>query len=398
MSSNPQVSNAVGSLFFDRAKNVPVSRQLSEQNLNAMIGTRFIPGCYRLVDLRPGRQCALPSSSLDQYLTHWGQELLQQVAPLCLEKISCFQYLKVNILLNYPPENDNRILLKLASLLDEINLCSEIPPAAICVSQAYPSIRQIGEMMEDTSDIAWMRFVCPTGKLLFRYMEPPCSAEVLTLISRTQRNLEWAVSTLDFPVFQKTLDDFFRQSSNIVGRHETRVMIRKVEQDMFDINRDLISAFTDADAAGHRIVTALRSATDLNTYTQTYRDHLVELFSHIQELSSCQLSRPIRQAELYARQNFARDIHLADAARFSGLSPAYLSSRFKQEVGIGFSDYVNQCRIEEAKNLLRLSSETVVSIAHHVGFSNPRYFSRVFSQLTGMKPSEYRQSQRSATE
>lgn len=394
MASASRLSNAVGALFFDSAKNVPASRHLSEQALNAMIGTQFSPGCYRLIALCPGRQCSLPASALDHHLTHWGQTLWERVQPLCLETISRFQYLKSHILLNYPSEKDGAILEVLTSVLDEINQCGEYPPAAICVSETYSSIQQIGQMLEETSNISWMRFVCPTGTLLFRHMEPPCPPEVLTFIQQTQRDLQWAVSTLDFPVFQKTLDDFLNRSDEIVGRHETRIMIRKVEQDMFDINHDLISAVTDADEAGQKIVTALRAATDLASYTRTYRDHLVELFSRILELSSSHLSRPIRQVERYVRQNFSQDIHLEDAARFSGLSPTYLSSRFKQETGVGFSDYVNQCRIEEAKRLLGFSSETVVNIAHQVGFSSPRYFSRVFTLHTGMKPTEYRQSRR----
>jgi two-component system response regulator YesN len=72
------------------------------------------------------------------------------------------------------------------------------------------------------------------------------------------------------------------------------------------------------------------------------------------------------------------------------LSPTYLSTLFKKEIGIGFSEYLISCRMEEAKKLLKTSDLSVNLIAEEVGYSDAKYFSKTFGKVVGLKPSEYR--------
>ena len=99
---------------------------------------------------------------------------------------------------------------------------------------------------------------------------------------------------------------------------------------------------------------------------------------------------PVREAKAYMTQHFAGNPTLEEVAGAVGMSPAYLSTLFKKEVGIGFTDYLTQLRCEEAKRLMRESDESMSLIAEKVGYQDAKYFSRIFRKTVGIKPSEYR--------
>ena len=103
-----------------------------------------------------------------------------------------------------------------------------------------------------------------------------------------------------------------------------------------------------------------------------------------------QSNRPVRLAKEYIEEHYMEPIRLEDVAGAVYLHPAYLSHIFKETVGIGFSDYVANCRLERAKYLLTHTNETIYSIARQVGYTEPRAFSKFFLKYVGIKPSNYR--------
>ena len=76
------------------------------------------------------------------------------------------------------------------------------------------------------------------------------------------------------------------------------------------------------------------------------------------------------------------------------LSPTYFSTLFKREVGMSFTAYVTQVRMEEAARLLRETDEKTYRIAEATGFSDPNYFSYVFKRHYGLSPSKFRAGQK----
>lgn len=73
-----------------------------------------------------------------------------------------------------------------------------------------------------------------------------------------------------------------------------------------------------------------------------------------------------------------------------GASEDYLSRIFHRELGITPWDYLNRYRMIRARELLRLTDDPVGSVARQVGFSDAAYFSRVFRNVCGASPSQYR--------
>lgn len=88
--------------------------------------------------------------------------------------------------------------------------------------------------------------------------------------------------------------------------------------------------------------------------------------------------------------NLTEDLGLQTVAEHFALNKNYLSTVFRKEVGIGFTSYVNQKRIEHAIYLLNTSSLSIQDIASLCGIHDLNYFSRIFRQQVGMSPSSYR--------
>ncbi|HBE76717.1 MAG TPA: hypothetical protein DDW65_02885 [Firmicutes bacterium] len=92
----------------------------------------------------------------------------------------------------------------------------------------------------------------------------------------------------------------------------------------------------------------------------------------------------------FIAENYARTISVQDIAEYVHLTPNYLSSIFKAEMGVKLVDYLTEVRIERAKKLLNTTTARIYEIAEAVGFPNDSYFGTVFKRHVGVTPAEFR--------
>jgi two-component system response regulator YesN len=97
----------------------------------------------------------------------------------------------------------------------------------------------------------------------------------------------------------------------------------------------------------------------------------------------------ITKAKKYIAEHYREEISLNDLAAVVNISPGYLSTIFKQDTGICFTDYLTEFKIGEAKKMLRESEYKIYEIAELLGYQNAYYFSKVFKKVTGMTPSDF---------
>ena len=90
----------------------------------------------------------------------------------------------------------------------------------------------------------------------------------------------------------------------------------------------------------------------------------------------------------YMNQNLSRE-GLADSVN---MTPAYLGQLFKNSTGKSISDYINDKRMEKAKELFISTEYTVNEIVEKIGYVNVSYFCTLFKKLNGLTPNEYRKN------
>ena len=113
------------------------------------------------------------------------------------------------------------------------------------------------------------------------------------------------------------------------------------------------------------------------------------LSSYSEERRSLE-DKPIRMAKQYIQEHYNEAISLETVSSEVGFNPAYFSTIFKKATGQNFMDYVKEVRINSAKDLLIHTSLDVAEIAQSVGYSDIKYFSRLFRKATNLTPSDYR--------
>ncbi len=125
---------------------------------------------------------------------------------------------------------------------------------------------------------------------------------------------------------------------------------------------------------------------------------LKELLKLFRECISCMKEKNgsenpfVVAAKNYIKENFGNKITLMDIATVIHLNPVYFSILFKRETGAGFMDYLTEYRIEQAKGYLRNNQYSVAQIAEMVGYGDSRHFSKMFKQVVGIPPVEYRKN------
>lgn len=92
----------------------------------------------------------------------------------------------------------------------------------------------------------------------------------------------------------------------------------------------------------------------------------------------------------YIRENIEEELELEKVANNFGLSVYYFSRTFKEVTGVNFSDYVNKCRIDIAKELLLSGEMNVKEVCYKVGYNDPNYFSKVFKKYEGVSPVNFK--------
>ena len=101
-------------------------------------------------------------------------------------------------------------------------------------------------------------------------------------------------------------------------------------------------------------------------------------------------SEIIRLAIRNINENYKNKISLNTVAGHLHTNPSYLSTLFKNETGITFTDYLNKIRVDRSCELLIGSNLNLVDISKEVGYDDPSYYSKVFKKLRGVTPKGYR--------
>ncbi len=140
---------------------------------------------------------------------------------------------------------------------------------------------------------------------------------------------------------------------------------------------------------------AIAAATSPEAVTTAVRRAIQSLAAPAAAGDGCG-ARLAGRAAAYVESHYQRDLSLQEAAQHVRLSPAYFSALFKRERGMGFKRYLRQVRLTHACRLLEDTDKSIEEIASAVGFEDPHYFSRVFSQSQGLPPGEYRRRARAA--
>lgn len=139
----------------------------------------------------------------------------------------------------------------------------------------------------------------------------------------------------------------------------------------------------------YKLIEKCDNLSDLNAVLE---DATRQTVAKVNEFNNNNMKLLMRKAVDYLAKHYAEQITLNQVADKLYVSNFYLSRMFKKELGINFIDYLNDLRIEKAKELLSDARYKTYEVAEAVGVPNSHYFSKLFRKHVGMTASEYRES------
>ena len=92
----------------------------------------------------------------------------------------------------------------------------------------------------------------------------------------------------------------------------------------------------------------------------------------------------------WIRQHHTEPLSVTRVAQNFSYHPGYISGVFKKHTGTSLLDFINRTKIDAAKQLLLSTNDTVKNIAGQLGFTDDKYFMKVFNRLEGTTPRKYR--------
>lgn len=104
------------------------------------------------------------------------------------------------------------------------------------------------------------------------------------------------------------------------------------------------------------------------------------------------LPEAVISAREWIKNHYYHPFEVSELAEILGYRADYLSSLFKRQMGVSIVRYANQIRIRTAKTLLSNYDVTIKEAAYSCGFSDEKYFMKVFKQMEGITPAQYRSS------
>jgi AraC-like DNA-binding protein len=177
--------------------------------------------------------------------------------------------------------------------------------------------------------------------------------------------------------------------------HEMRMALQKEYLDIFD--KPSPTVLYGSVQFGNRLRTLLelmRSAAEEPDYPDKL--YLALVLHYIKSAYQAQSSntRPqndtVERICTYLSENYTQKLTLSEVAAQFYLSPYYLSRLFRRVTGQSIVDYINNRRIEAAQRLLEETDLSINDVAEQTGFSTAAHFRRVFRDLLGVGPHQYR--------
>lgn len=139
------------------------------------------------------------------------------------------------------------------------------------------------------------------------------------------------------------------------------------------------------------VVNTLFTLKDVENY---YLQFYLNIAHMLQPHSIYNTGELIDQIRTYMQKNYQKNITQDFLASLFFLNRSYLSQLFRRKTGQKFIDYLNEIRIEKAKEQLISTDRKMYQIARFVGYDNVKYFFRIFKKKTGISPEQFREQEK----
>lgn len=257
------------------------------------------------------------------------------------------------------------------------------------LSDVHQNVAQLGQVAEEAQAASW-GWLYFNGDQIIRYDQvrkmPHITTEELFSVSQIQR-LKDCIRYLKKEELKEVFAEIKYELGKLdyvypadVGRSYNAICRQLSNEAVESCRENLLQRCSDA------LKRAWNPAQMFENAFLVFKNYIEEQM----EVLARESRNPVKRAKEYICQNYQQSLSLEIVADAVGVSNAYLSRVFKEISGIGFNEYLTNVRMDKSKELLAETDLSIRDIAFQIGYSNEKYYSKLFKKLFGIKPTEYR--------
>ncbi len=160
--------------------------------------------------------------------------------------------------------------------------------------------------------------------------------------------------------------------------------------------KDILNYYLNID--GMKSSNSIQNVVSHIFHLEELKNYYLQFFLNIAEMLKSEgiysQGNVVENIQTYIQHNYQKALTQDFIASLFYLNRSYLSTLFKQKTGMKFVDYLNDVRIEKAKEMLINSDKKMYYVSKAVGYDNTKYFFRVFKKKVGCSPEQYRKDYR----
>ena len=295
------------------------------------------------------------------------------------------------IVLGTKGDSDHHLDSIVGSLYENM-IASAILPVTI-VSSAFTNVYDLKEIMKHIKrkmpqniEIGASKLVC--NENIREWMEAedllnPSCENALKLHMQNKQDME----------LKKILNQLFADCQT---KGYSQIMVEKVIQRILSLYYQVFQSFNkwnrnELEGEVEELLTNATNYEDVYTGVCALIDRMMEQLKSEPQQLDASIVQLIDRIEAYLEANCDQSLSIQEISRNFGISPSYLSHMFKKYKRMSPLRYHTWMRMNKAKLLLQTASHLLIKdIALAVGYDDALYFSRIFKDVIGYNPSEFR--------
>lgn len=382
-------------LIRDIYYRVPLAGDTPEQ-INGYYGYHLEPGAYQLLLLRVmDRDTPAPPEVMLQV----EDQLCRDLGPLFKELETAILENRIVCLFNITSHRDSpatdQFKLSIGRFFAELSTSHRYGDYAYVMSEGIPaeSIETLDQCFQSAVQAMEYGAIYGLNQRYDSYEQVRTLGNIMSILTTERKTqLRQLVETLNLEGLSQFISALFQDSYQQVV--VCPALAYQLPHRLLELTANAAAEYYINDGSLAPLLESwhqkIDDCLDLEQLRQLTISGIQELCDQYRKQLAGGRSPAIMQAKNYINQHYREKIYLPVLAEHVQLNHQYLSVLFKKETGISISDYIAQVRMEQARFLLRNTTDSIQSIAEAVGYADPQYFSRRFHQTVGISPQTYR--------
>ncbi len=189
-----------------------------------------------------------------------------------------------------------------------------------------------------------------------------------------------------YAIFTSIMELFQNQPSHYVQALDAAGNILYLSLSLLSNGEQTVSEIFINKNNGYRSLYELTNVEQILEWLTIFRDGLCKSFAtHNKDYKN----HIVINVKKYISEHVEEKLTLNKVAEVFNISPNYLSVLFSKYNDLGFTDYINQSKVDAAKKMMADGDFKIYEISDILGFESAFYFSRVFKKVTGVSPRDY---------